>query len=157
MILNLSQTYFLLNFHTIIVINCLIIFFKNIYFSGTPYGYICQHGEMIGGHDIGSRCIKMEKSKIEQSSDSANSIDLNGCKMTCGKFGALWPRPTGYVNLSEALFEVFPDNIALEMQSSNSENNQDKGIKSMGNESTILLFNIFSIIILFLMKNKLNF
>ena len=98
---------------------------------------------MIGGHDIGSRCIKMEKSKIEQSSDSANSIDLNGCKMTCGKFGALWPRPTGYVNLSEALFEVFPDNIALEMQSSNSENNPDKGIKSMDNEITILIFNTF--------------
>ena len=110
---------------------------------------------MIGGHDIGSRCIKMEKSKIEQSSDSANSIDLNGCKMTCGKFGALWPRPTGYVNLSEALFEVFPDNIALEMQSSNSENNQDKGIKSMDNEITILLFN--SIIILFLVKKDLIF
>ena len=111
---------------------------------------------MIGGHDIGSRCIKMEKSKIEQSSDSANSIDLNGCKMTCGKFGALWPRPTGYVNLSEALFEVFPDNIALEMQSSNSENNPDKGIKSMDNEITILIFN-HSIIILFLVKNDLIF
>ena len=109
---------------------------------------------MIGGHDIGSRCIKMEKSKIEQSSDSANSVDLNGCKMTCGKFGALWPRPTGYVNLSEALFEVFPDNIALEMQSSNSENNPDKGIKSMDNEITILLY---SIIILFLVKNDLIF
>ena len=94
---------------------------------------------MIGGHDIGSRCIKMEKSKIEQSGDSAHDIDLNGCKMTCGKFGALWPRPTGYVNLSEALFEVFPDNIALEMQSSNSENNQDKGIKSMDNEIIVLL------------------
>ena len=110
---------------------------------------------MIGGHDIGSRCIKMEKSKIEQSSDSANSVDLNGCKMTCGKFGALWPRPTGYVNLSEALFEVFPDNIALELQSSNSENNPDKGIKSMDNEITILLSN--SIIILFLVKNDLIF
>ena len=110
---------------------------------------------MIGGHDIGSRCIKMEKSKIEKSGDSAHGIDLNGCKMTCGKFGALWPRPTGYVNLSESLFEIFPDNIALEIQSSNTENNQDKGIKCIDNEITILLRNF--VIILFQISNNLFF
>ena len=81
---------------------------------------------MIGGHDHGSRCVKMEKYKIgksnDKSGDIAEGMDMNACKMTCGKFGALWPRPTGYVNLSETLFEVFPDNIALEMQSANTEN-----------------------------------
>ena len=81
---------------------------------------------MIGGHDHGSRCVKMEKYKIgksnDKSGDIAEGMDMNACKMTCGKFGALWPRPTGYVNLSETLFEVFPDNIVLEMQSANTEN-----------------------------------
>ena len=85
---------------------------------------------MIGGHDHGSRCVKMEKYKIgksnDKSGDIAEGMDMNACKMTCGKFGALWPRPTGYVNLSETLFEVFPDNIALEMQSANTE---DQGIR----------------------------
>ena len=70
----------------------------------------------------------MEKTKIEKSDDKQDSVDLNGCKMTCGKFGALWPRPTGYVNLSESLFEVFPDNIALEMQPQEAETNEDKGL-----------------------------
>ena len=71
----------------------------------------------------------MEKSKIEKSDNMHNGVDLNGCKMTCGKFGALWPRPTGYVNLSESLFEVFPDNIALEMHPKDSETSEDKGSK----------------------------
>ena len=71
----------------------------------------------------------MEKSKIEKSDKMHNGVDLNGCKMTCGKFGALWPRPTGYVNLSESLFEVFPDNIALEMHPKDSETSEDKGSK----------------------------
>ena len=31
--------------------------------------------------------------------------------MTCGKYGALWPRPTGRVNLSDALVPVLPNNI----------------------------------------------
>ena len=56
----------------------------------------------------------MEASKLTKTEEQV--VDLNGCKMTCGQYGALWPRPTGYVNLSEALFDVFPDNIALEMK-----------------------------------------
>ena len=83
--------------------------------SLNPYTYTCNLGEIIGGHDIGSRCVRMERAKLQKTDPTIEGLNLNGCKMTCGKYGALWPRPTGYVNLSETVFDVFPDNIALEM------------------------------------------
>lgn len=87
----------------------------NGYYSLSPYIYKCNLGEVIGGHDIGSRCVKMERVKLQKTDPTISGHNLNACKMTCGKYGALWPRPTGYVNLSEAVFDVFPDNIILEM------------------------------------------
>ena len=71
----------------------------------------------------------MEASKLQNTDEKMEGLDLNGCKMTCGQYGALWPRPSGYVNLSEALFDVFPDNIALEMKVSKDQQEMgDTGI-----------------------------
>ena len=85
-------------------------------FSLNPYTYTCNVDEVIGGHEIGSRCVKMEKSKFQKKNkNNVQGLDLNGCKMTCGKYGALWPQPTGRVNLSTTLFDIFPNNIAFEM------------------------------------------
>ena len=75
-----------------------------------PYTYTCNSvGEVIGGHEIDSRCVRVEKNM--QSKGSEQGQNLNACKMTCGKYGALWPRPTGRVNLSDTLVPVLPNNI----------------------------------------------
>ena len=84
---------------------------------------------MVGGHEITSRCVKMERSKMQKKHPDMQGLDLNACKMTCGKYGALWPLPTGKVNLSTTLFNVLPNNIALEMHPKDMslQNEQDLG------------------------------
>ena len=97
-----------------------------IFCSLSPYTYTCDENELIGGHDIASRCIRIEKTKLAKNNPTMKHNDLNGCKMTCGVYGALWPRPTGHVNLSETLFEVFPDNVAIQLHSTDSTNDEGR-------------------------------
>ena len=86
----------------------------------------------------------MEASKLQKTEENIEGLDLNGCKMTCGQYGALWPRPSGYVNLSEALFDVFPDKIALEMKALNDQQEiDDTGIFT----DQFILFALFCIVL----------
>ena len=36
-------------------------------------------------------------------SDGVDTKDLNGCKLTCGDHGMLWPIPTGNVTMAKTL------------------------------------------------------
>ena len=88
------------------------------YFSLYPYSFVCNVGEVIGGHEIESRCVKVENLAAQNQNKDIPGQNLNACKMTCGPYGALWPRPTGNVNLSQTLFDVLPSNIGLELADS---------------------------------------
>ena len=88
------------------------------YFSLHPYSFICNIEEVIGGHEIESRCVKVENLDAQNKNKDIQGQDLNACKMTCGPYGALWPRPTGNVNLSQTLFDVLPSNISIELADS---------------------------------------
>uniref|UniRef100_A0A182YEM4 beta-N-acetylhexosaminidase n=1 Tax=Anopheles stephensi TaxID=30069 RepID=A0A182YEM4_ANOST len=69
------------------------------------------------------KCIK-EFGSIAGTSVSSNVFPtLNHCRLLCGKFGPLWPRPTGRVelgktttaiNLSTIKFEQFTSNLTAE-------------------------------------------
>ena len=69
------------------------------YFRG-PYTWECNAGvELKGGHEVEGRCVK----KLAEVGGSNPVQGLFACKMTCGKFGTLWPQPTGDVVLSKDL------------------------------------------------------
>ena len=72
--------------------------------SSGPYTWECSREvEFIGGHRVEGRCIK----KIHDVNGSTPAQGLMACKMTCGKYGTLWPRPTGEVELSKDLVDPF--------------------------------------------------
>ena len=74
--------------------------------SSGPYTWECSREvELIGGHRVEGRCIK----KVHDVNGSTPAQGLMACKMTCGKFGTLWPKPTGEVELSKDLVNAFPE------------------------------------------------
>ena len=64
--------------------------------------------DVIGGHPVESRCIKEFSSS---DSPLAELTDLNGCKLVCGKYGTIWPKPTGKVVLSKSRIDLIPDSV----------------------------------------------
>ena len=77
-------------------IQCFQNHFLTRFLSG-PYTWECHEGvEKIGGYEVQGRCIKKVK-------DAGSGQSMMACKMTCGKFGTLWPSPTGDVLLSKNL------------------------------------------------------
>ena len=73
--------------------------FVSFCFRG-PYTWECNAGvELKGGHEVEGRCVK----KLAGVGGSNPVQGLFACKMTCGKFGTLWPQPTGDVVLSKDL------------------------------------------------------
>jgi len=74
---------------------------------------------------VHGRCLKVLVSST-QSDDI--TYDMDGCKLTCGQYGVLWPIPTGNVTMSKQLItnlvpesitfshaQVFPESKLLEM------------------------------------------
>lgn len=53
-------------------------------------------------------------SEIEEPSYSY----LEGCKAVCGRYGALWPKPTGDVDLSPSLAPFLFDDLSFKLESS---------------------------------------
>nr|XP_045602904.1 chitooligosaccharidolytic beta-N-acetylglucosaminidase-like isoform X2 [Procambarus clarkii] len=60
----------------------------------SPWGYRCDAGQ----------CIKEDNSGLE------GLVTLNTCKLTCGAYGVLWPRPTTAV-LGSSVVEFLPSNV----------------------------------------------
>merc|ERR1711962_549569 len=82
------------------------------YITGTssytsPWGWECRTDPVDGNLEPTqvSRCIKVQKSS------SSSSTGLNTCKITCGPYGALWPQPTGPLELGSEVAFFLPQNI----------------------------------------------
>jgi len=78
--------------------------------------YMCkEEPEKIGGHQVQGRCIKVLSSKI---SDGVDTKDLDGCKLTCGDHGMLWPIPTGNVTMAKTLVKnLVPESVTFSKES----------------------------------------
>jgi len=68
--------------------------------------------ETIGGHPVKDRCIK---ELVGEANNPLPLVDLNGCKLTCGQFGTIWPQPTGKVNLSESVVSLVPTSVTFNL------------------------------------------
>lgn len=63
--------------------------------------WICNREEM---------CIKIQKNV--QNAQNGHTYNSQGaCRLVCGKYGALWPRPTGYTLLGQTLFSINPSDL----------------------------------------------
>ncbi|XP_042225138.1 chitooligosaccharidolytic beta-N-acetylglucosaminidase-like [Homarus americanus] len=70
---------------------------ENFYRLPSPYTYSCKE----------SRCVKEERSHARE------QRSLEQCQLTCGKYGSLWPQPTGEVQLSPETVHFTPRNMKV--------------------------------------------
>ncbi|XP_050079484.1 chitooligosaccharidolytic beta-N-acetylglucosaminidase [Anopheles maculipalpis] len=64
------------------------------------------------------QCVK-EFSYINGTSESHVFPTLNNCRLLCGKFGPLWPHPTGRVHLGKKTTAINPTTIKFEQYTNN--------------------------------------
>uniref|UniRef100_A0A182PDH5 beta-N-acetylhexosaminidase n=1 Tax=Anopheles epiroticus TaxID=199890 RepID=A0A182PDH5_9DIPT len=79
--------------------------------------YICANEE---------QCITANDHQINTEHSKAFS-SLNNCRLLCGKYGPLWPRPTGYVFLGNQTIAINPWDVRFE-QTLNGETTEGKTI-----------------------------
>nr|AJO25048.1 beta-N-acetylhexosaminidase [Nilaparvata lugens] len=63
----------------------------------------------------GSRCRRSETPAAEL--PSGTQCSLQACRLTCGRFGALWPLPTGHTVISQKLLSFHTNNINFDLSS----------------------------------------
>ena len=56
-----------------------------------------------------------ERSDFLYDLEEASYSYLEGCKSVCGKFGSLWPKPTGTVDLSPTLSTFNFDDVSFKI------------------------------------------
>ncbi|XP_042883444.1 chitooligosaccharidolytic beta-N-acetylglucosaminidase-like [Penaeus japonicus] len=64
----------------------------------SPWGWAC----------VNETCVKQENSGMR------TLPGLNTCKLTCGPFGSLWPRPTGVTRIGNETMNFLLEKISLE-------------------------------------------
>ncbi|CAG0879770.1 unnamed protein product [Darwinula stevensoni] len=70
--------------------------------SDSPWTWRCNNTEPM-------RCIRTPKSTLTPSEYQT----LAACKLTCGKYGGLWPKPTGETILSKSVIPFLPENVTV--------------------------------------------
>ena len=84
-------------FFTILNTLCINTYFSLLHSSfSSPWSYVCQN----------ETCIKQE-------AIATRETQLRSCKLICGTYGGLWPKPTGKVVLSTSTTPFYPWNIQL--------------------------------------------
>lgn len=48
--------------------------------------------------------------------DTESYSYLEGCKSVCGHYGALWPKPTGHVELSKNIVPFLFDDLSMKLE-----------------------------------------
>ena len=81
------------------------------------------------------RCVKTRVTGDEK------LVDMNGCKLTCGEYGAIWPQPSGAVDLSDVLVDMVPDSVNFTLNL----NKESEKVRSMFSQlKEIFQFYLFS-------------
>ena len=68
--------------------------------SDSPWTWICDEKEL---------CSRMPKTEL----DPSEYQTLAACSLTCGKYGGLWPKPTGETILSKSVIPFLPENVTF--------------------------------------------
>lgn len=63
------------------------------------WSWVCSESEQ--------RCVKVE------AKSSSSVIELNACKLTCGHYSVLFPRPSGYVKIGHETVPFMPSKVRL--------------------------------------------
>ncbi|CAL4142333.1 unnamed protein product [Meganyctiphanes norvegica] len=68
---------------------------ENYFRMPPPYSYSCVDSQCIRGNRV----------------QSDTYMSLDGCTLTCGQYGSLWPKPSKKVQLSKDLVSFHPENV----------------------------------------------
>merc|ERR1712002_607738 len=88
---------------------------QHYYRTSSPFTYVCRAG----------KCVKVDRQ------DAREVLSLEKCKLTCGPFGQLWPKPTGKVTLGKTVVSFLPQNVEIKGMTAPTED-----IKNLLNETT---------------------
>lgn len=73
---------------------------QKIKFNSWNYKWICS---------TDGKCVRQHTDKDITTNPTFES--QNVCRLVCGKYGALWPQPTGRTTLGNELIQISPDQI----------------------------------------------
>jgi len=93
---------------------------QQFYRASSPFTYICRAG----------KCVKVDRQ------DSREVMGLERCKLTCGPYGQLWPKPSGKVTIGKNVVSFLPHNVEIKGMTAPTEE-----IKNLLNETTQIFKN----------------
>ncbi|ODM91115.1 Chitooligosaccharidolytic beta-N-acetylglucosaminidase [Orchesella cincta] len=68
------------------------------YLQKSPWAWVCKE----------NTCAKVNKDELEPTEDG---YPLSVCKLSCGEYGALFPKPTGKVEIGKGFVQFYPQNL----------------------------------------------
>uniref|UniRef100_A0A182NN29 beta-N-acetylhexosaminidase n=1 Tax=Anopheles dirus TaxID=7168 RepID=A0A182NN29_9DIPT len=86
--------------------------------------YVIPYYVAVSNVIVVYKCINEEQCHREydhtnDTHDSNTYTSLNHCRLVCGKYGPLWPRPTGAIDLDKETTRIDLTNVRFELPSSN--------------------------------------
>jgi len=88
---------------------------QRYYRTSSPFTYVCRAG----------KCVKVDRQ------DAQAVLSLERCKLTCGPYGQLWPKPSGKVTIGKEVVSFLPQNVEIKGMTAPTEE-----IKNLLNETT---------------------
>jgi len=102
--------------HSLLLLVCLAaVSAQQFYRTSSPFTYVCRTG----------KCVKVDRQ------DARQVLSLEKCKLTCGPFGQLWPKPSGKVTIGKNVVSFLPQNVEIKGLTAPTED-----IKNLLNETT---------------------
>lgn len=70
------------------------------------YGFYSSEGPIWKWECKEGHCLK-----FRATAEDKDALSLPACRLFCGEYGALWPRPTGELSLGNFLLHLNPNSV----------------------------------------------
>merc|ERR1719219_2829943 len=95
--------------------------FSRYYRASSPFTYLCRAG----------KCVKVDRQDVQTGNLQQEGLTLDRCKLTCGPYGQLWPKPSGKVTIGKNVVSFLPHNVVIKGMTAPTQ-----AIKNLLNETT---------------------
>jgi len=95
--------------------------FSRYYRASSPFTYLCRAG----------KCVKVDRQDVQTGNSQQEGLTLDRCKLTCGPYGQLWPKPSGKVTIGKDVVSFLPQHVEIKGMTAPTED-----LKNLLNETT---------------------
>jgi len=96
------------------------------YRASSPFTYLCRAG----------KCVKVDRQDAQSGNSQQQGLSLDRCKLTCGPYGQLWPKPSGKVTIGKDVVSFLPQHVEIKSMTAPTED-----LKNLLNETTQIFMN----------------